>query len=163
MTAIDEEEPKFVRIEIEGLHHEKWYHLRTKFIRAVHKTLDTVIDHENSSTLRDEAKKFTAELLNYGKAKLQRAGLENEELMAQVDLLYSQGEKELAEARKLNAEAEALEIRNSIRRLKLSIGGMKALMIGETGKEEILFLKQMDQFLEILRDFEGDNNVRLQG
>ncbi|MBT1690080.1 hypothetical protein [Dawidia soli] len=163
MIDIDEEEPKFVRIEIEGLNAEKWYQLRTKFIRAIHKTLDTVIDHEHSSTLRDEAKKFTTELLNYGKAKLQRAGLENEELMAQVDLLYSQKEKELAEARKLHAEAEALEIRNNIRKLKLGIGGMKALMIGETGKEEILFLKQMDHFLEILRDFEGDNNVRLQG
>jgi hypothetical protein len=163
MIDTNEKGTKFLHIEFEGINNEKWYHLRTKFIRAVHKTLDTVIDHENSSTFRDEAKKFTTELLHYGKAKLQRAGLENEEIMAQVDLLYSQKEKELAEARKLNAEAEALEIRNNIRKLKLSIGGMKALMIGETGEEEILFLRQMDQFLELLRDFDGDTNMRRQG
>jgi hypothetical protein len=163
MIDTNEKGTKFLHIEFEGINNEKWYHLRTKFIRALHKTLDTVIDHENSSTFRDEAKKFTTELLHYGKSKLQRAGLENEEIMAQVDLLYSQKEKELAEARKLNAEAEALEIGNNIRKLKLSIGGMKALMIGETGEEEILFLRQMDQFLELLRDFDGDTNMRRQG
>jgi hypothetical protein len=147
---------KFIRIDLEGVDGEKWYHLRKKFVHAIHKTLDTVIDYDTGGTLRDEAKKFTTELLHYGKAKLQKAGLENNELMAQIDLLYSQKEKELAEARKLNAEAEALEIQNNIRKLKLSIGGMKALMMGEAGEEEILFLRQMDHFLEVLRDFEGN-------
>jgi hypothetical protein len=159
MTSTGKKEITSIRIESEGIDQEKWFHLRAKFIRAIHQTLDTVVDYENSSTLRDEARNFTTGLVKYGKAKLQKAGLENEEIMAQVDLLYSQKEKELAEARKLHAEAEALEIQNKIRKLKLGIGGLKALMMGDAGEEELSFLRQMDQFLETLRDFERNDNI----
>lgn len=149
---MSEKEKKVIKIEVEGEDKVLWKKLKPKLIEAMTKFLDVIIDNENDTTIREEAKKFTSALLDYGKQKLNKAGIDNEKTLAEIDLLYSQKEKEVAEARKIHAEADALEIENTIKRLKLSLIGVKLLMVGENGNEEAIFLKQVDEFLRAIEE-----------
>jgi hypothetical protein len=147
------EEKKYLKVDIAGKSPELWNSLREKMIKTIHMFLDTTIDTVDNRTIRDEAKEFTHALLKYGKDKLAKAGHENDKILAEVDLLYSQKERELAEARKLNAEAQKIEFDNAINRLKLSLKMTKVMLIGETGEESLIMLKSVNQFIDILDDF----------
>ena len=130
-----EKAQKFVKIELEGKDNNLWKNLQSKLIGVINNFLDSVIDHKNESTIREEAKKFTSALLDYGKNKLEKAGLDNEKIVAEVDLLYSQKEKQFAEARKLHAEADLIELQTNVKKLKIALSSMKLLMIGEANNE----------------------------
>lgn len=151
-----EKAQKFVKIELEGKDNNLWKNLQSKLIGVINNFLDSVIDHKNESTIREEAKKFTSALLDYGKNKLEKAGLDNEKIVAEVDLLYSQKEKQFAEARKLHAEADLIELQTNVKKLKIALSSMKLLMIGEANNEEIIFLKQIDVFLQTIKEIEGN-------
>lgn len=154
MDMDNNEKKKVLEVQVVGKNRELWGELRDKLMMAVTKTLDTVINHENNTSIRDEAKEFASALIDHAKAKLKRAGLENEKIIAEIDNLYVRREKELAETRKLNAEAKSIEIKNRIKSLKISLGGMKVLMIGQDGEEDLLFIKQIDAFLNVLNSME---------
>ncbi|MDN5200168.1 hypothetical protein QQ008_02320 [Fulvivirgaceae bacterium BMA10] len=123
-------------------------------IQVVKEFLDFTIDHENKSTIKDEARVFTTALLDYAKQKLAKPGIDNQKTLAEIEEIYARRQRELAEARKTNAEAEKIEFETSIRKLKVALGSAKVLLIGKQGGEEILFLKQIDNFLDVLKEFE---------
>lgn len=152
----DENKVEFIKVEVQGKDSLLWGNLQPKLMEAIHHFLDTVIDHKNDSTIREEAQKFTSALLDYGKQKLQKAGLENEKIIAEVNLMYSQREKEIAETRKLHAEAASIELNTSMKKLKLGLIGMKAMMIGNAGEEEFIFLKHIDEFISVIREIESE-------
>jgi len=147
------EKKQYLKVETAGKSPELWSNLKEKLLRAIHSFLDTTIDGVDNKTIREEAKVFSHALLKYGKDKLEKAGLENDKILAEVDFLYSQNEKELAEARKLNAEAQRIEFENAIRRLRLSLKMTKVMLISEPREEALIMVKNVDQFIEILDGF----------
>lgn len=154
---MDNQQKKYLKVDVSGQSEDLWSNMRVKLINTINKFLDTTIDSKNHSTIREEAKEFTSKLLKHAKDKLERAGLENEKIVAEIDSLYSARQREFAQTRKLNAEASEIELSVSIKKLKLSLGLTKAILIGEAKNEDIVFVKQIDSFIQILKDFEIQN------
>lgn len=148
---------KYLRVDVGGENDHLWAMLRHKLIEAISKLLDSEIDTSRHSTLRQEAEKFTSALLNYGKSKLLKPGIENEKTIAEIEQLYSLKQKNLAEIRKINAESEAIELATRIKKLKFIIDAAKIIMTGSDGKESLLFIKNIDNFLLALAAIEQDD------
>jgi len=147
---------KFIQIEIEGKDENLWAKMRSNLMKNIQSILDTTVDYRTNSSLKEEAQKFTSATLDFAKSKLNKAGFENEKIIAEVNQLITQREKEQAEARKTNAEAESIEIENKIKNLKLTLISYKFLLLGEQGEEEMLFLKNIDEFLAVIKVIEGN-------
>jgi hypothetical protein len=144
------EKQQFVHVDVTGKNAALWTSLRPKLIQALDDISDTVIDNERGMTVRDEMKTLTTALLDYAKANLARPGFDNETLEAEVRRLYGQLEIDRAEARKKQAEADVLEFNNKVKRLRLALGMAKALLIGDTTEEAVIFAEQIDAFLKEL-------------
>lgn len=149
-----EEDPKILEVDIEGKNKELWAKVKSKLIKSIDGMLDTVIDFKSNSTIRDEAEEFISELISYGKAKLRKAGLQNEQIIADIEYKFSQRQKEFSEARLNNAQASKIEFEIKIKQMELSLKLTRAMLIGEEGKEEIIFMKRIDGFLEALNSIE---------
>jgi hypothetical protein len=156
---MEDNKSEFIKVEVQGKDTSLWRTLQPKLIQTIHNFLNTVIDSERNTTIREEAKKFTSALLDYGKQKLEKAGLENDKIIAEVDLIYSQKEKEIAETRKIHAEADAIEFNTNIKKLRFSLLGIKVLMVGEKNEEELIFLKQVEEFISVIKEIEKENNL----
>ena len=68
--------------------------------------LDTIVDHKNQATVRDEALALIGEGIANIKERLKKTGLENEELAARAAKLLAEAEVNKAEAAKLRAETD---------------------------------------------------------
>lgn len=147
-------EDKYIKISVEGKSSKKWIALKEKFFDTIESLLETVIDSNTNSTLGDEINDFKSLLLDYGKNKLAKPGIDNAKTLAEIENLYSQKIKTIAEARKLNAEAEKIDFETKLRKLKLSITIMKALISREPGEESILISKEIDTILFALNRIE---------
>ena len=143
-------ENSYIEVTVKGNSNELWTRLRQKLFEAVNNLLDTVVDERSGNTLREEAKEFSSLLLKFAKDHLNRPGLENQKIMAEIECLYSAKHKTLAETRKIHAEAGSIELQNRINALKLSLGVSKMLMIGLTDEKSILFLNEIDSLLELI-------------
>jgi hypothetical protein len=143
-------EKQYLQVDIRGQDPVVWEKLRSKLMIAVEDLLNTVIDPQRGMTLEDEARQLTSAALEHVRARLAKAGLENEKIEAEVQRLYAQTQGDLAEARKKSAEAEAIEFATATKKLRVVLGGMKAMLIGEEGNEAIVFGRQIDEFLKIL-------------
>lgn len=141
-----------LRIDVVGKSPDTWSSLRSKLLAAIGKVLDSVIDPEHGTTVREEAKKFTSALLDHARARLAKAGLENEKIEAEVAKLYAECESISADARKKHAEAEATEFETAVKRLKLALELTKAMLIGEPGEEAIVFGNQVQALLGVLSE-----------
>src|SRR5687767_11262990 len=146
-----------LRVDVVGKSADLWARLRPKLLQAISQMLDTVIDLDRGSTVRDEAKKFTSALLRHAEARLEKPVLENEKIEAEVAEIYAKVETERAQARKINAEAEAQELRNCLTRLKLVLMLAKAAIAGDEGDESLLLLgSQLDVFVKSIDDLSSD-------
>lgn len=143
-----------LRIQVTGRSPDLWLRFRTKFIEAIDGLLDSVVDHDKGTTLREESRKFQSALLDLARARLARAGLENERIEAEIRKLYAQMENETAQARRVNAEADAIEFKTSLARLRLVLGAAKAMLMGEEGEESIILAKRLDAMLTEARRIE---------
>lgn len=148
---------KYIAIEIGGSKEHIWKRFRKKLVDNIDKLLDFEIDSEKGSTLREEAKKFTSALLNYGKSKLSAPGINNEKTLAEIEELYSKREKSLAEARKIHAEADLLEFSLRIQKLKTALKLAKVVL--PRGKRHAVFLKDIDLFLDVVRSIEEEKGI----
>lgn len=147
---MEKDKHDYIEVQVVGINKKTWSELKSKLSIAVSKALDTVINYEENTTVREEAKEFASAIIAHAKAKLKKAGVENQKLLAEIDLLYTQNEKERANTRKLNAEANEIEISNMVKSLIISLGGLRALSIGQEEPEDILFIKQIETFLGTL-------------
>lgn len=139
--------PKYLRVDVAGQDERLWTVLRHKLIIAINKLLDSEIDAVHHTTLKEEAQKFTSALLDYGKNKLLKPGIDNEKTIAEIEQLYSQKQKNLAEARKINAETDAIELATRIKKLRFIMETAKLIVTGNEGDESLLFIKNIDNFL----------------
>lgn len=136
-----------IRVDVTGNNQEPWRKLRSKLLDAFDRVVNTVVDSSSGATVRDEAMQLTTAAIENCKQKLQRAGLENDKIEAEVHRLYAERESVLASARKTNAEADALEFSNSVKRLQLMLTLSKAMVTGDQGQEAIIFSNQIDEMV----------------
>jgi hypothetical protein len=115
--------------------------LSGKLQAMMERLLDTVIDTEAQSTVRDEVNTLVAESLRNLKARLGRAGIENEEIAARTAKLLAEAETERSIAAKNRAEANAIEFATFVRKLQLLIEADRAISQQNT-----------DAFLRLLGD-----------
>jgi hypothetical protein len=108
---------------------------------ALETLLDSVVDHKSQMTLREEAQELLAQSIQHLKDRLNRPGLENEEIAARAAKLLAEAEASKAAAAKTQAEASEIELRLLARRIRLVIEAERAIAAGE-----------LDSFLAVLED-----------
>lgn len=81
--------------------------------------------------------------------------VEVEKLLAEVEHLYAQKQTEMAEARKINAEAESIEFDNKIKLLKFSLNIIKVF----TEQDDFVLFKKAQNILESLDKIEKGENL----
>ncbi len=109
--------------------------------KALETLLDSVVDQKSQATVRQEAQELLAQSIQHLKDRLNRPGLENEELAARAAKLLAEAEANKAAAAKTLAEANEIELRNLARRIRLVIEAERAMAAG-----------QLDNFLAVLED-----------
>jgi len=119
---------------------------------AISQLLDTVVDHQKGTTVRDEAHDMLRASIAQLKERLKRAGLENEEILARITKMLAEAEKERAFAKKTRIETEQLEFMNLIRKLRLVLEAQKLIAdeAHETNESERLY-----NFIRVLKEL-GD-------
>lgn len=107
--------------------------LRGRLQSALNRVLDAIVDPEENTSVREEARSVALEGLGYLKERLKKGGLENEKTLAEIRNILTQAEKTAT-------EADAQQIENAHRRmallakeLKLILGAQHFLQTGEPG------------------------------
>jgi len=149
---MDPSRSDFLRIDVRGKSAKLWKGIRQKLIGAIGRVLDSVIDVQQNTTVREESRRFTSALLEHARERLAKAGLENDKIEGEIYKLYAEREKALAEAHKTKVEGDNIAFELSVKQLRLALGATKAILIGEEGQEALLLGQQIDTFLEILRE-----------
>lgn len=103
--------------------------------------LDSVVDSQKQTTVREEAQTLITESLAHLKERLKKQGLENAEIEARVVKLLAEAEKEKAMAAKTRAESEKLEFATIVRKLRLLLEVQRAMEHD-----------RIDDFLDVLKE-----------
>lgn len=143
---------KILRVDVRGENTSLWSQLRPKLIARINEVLDSTLDHKRGTSFRDEAKQFTASMLEYARQRLQREGLENDRIEAEIAETYARRTSELAKAENTAADAEHKRQQTNLKELCIALGLTKAMLIGEEGEEAVVFGKQIECFLEVVKD-----------
>lgn len=107
----------------------------------IERLMDSMVDHENQRSLRDEAQAVFKESIDHIRAKLGRAGFENEEIAARATKLLAEAEATKATAAKTRAEADEIALRTLARKLAMLLEAEQAMARGE-----------MEGFLSVLKE-----------
>jgi hypothetical protein len=121
--------------------------LLPKLQTTIGRILDSVIDNEKGTTVKDEALDILKESIGHLKEQLRQKGLQNEEITARVSKLLAEAENQRASARKTRAESEQIEFMNTIRKLRLVLEA-QLIMISD---EEPTDTKQLKGLIEVLK------------
>lgn len=150
------EEPKkrILKVDLSGKDENLFKKLKGRLVDAVEKFLDSTIEFQTGTTVREETKKLTSLALNFAEEKLKKAGIENHKLLAEIEEKYSLAEKNKAEARKTIAESRRIEFEQSLKELALSLKLSKVLIIGKKGEEAMVLAKQIDAFLDAIEEIQ---------
>ena len=119
-----------------------------KLQTTIDRILDSVIDIETGTTVKDEALDILKESIYHLKEQLRHKGLQNEEITARVTKLLAEAENQRATARKTRAESEQLEFMNTIKKLRLVLEA-QLIMTSDENAEDAQRLKGL---VEVLKD-----------
>lgn len=108
---------------------------------ALEALLDSVVDHRSQAMVRQEAQELLTHSIRHLKDRLNRPGLENEEIAARAAKLLAEAEASKAVAARTQAEANEIELRTLTRRIRLVIAAEQAMAAGD-----------LDNFLGVLED-----------
>ena len=122
--------------------------LLPKLQTTIGRILESVVDTEKGTTVRDEALDILKESISHLKEKLRQKGLQNEEITARVSKLLSEAENQRASARKTRAESEQIEFLNTIRKLRLVLEA-QLIMASEEDYKDTQKLKELIEVLKI--------------
>lgn len=130
--------------------------LTPKIEQAIGTVLDSVIDKNHGTTVRQEAESLLTESLGHLQARLKKAGMQNEEIAARVTKMLAQAatEREIAEktrqeARKTGAEADQMELVTLTKKMRFVLAAQRFLTSGSEGD----FLTQrVDTLIETLEE-----------
>ena len=140
----------FFRIDVSGDSEELWKNLKHKSVQTVFEFLDSTVQSESDSLIKEEAAKLISELVAQAEQVPIKGDIDNERRTAEIDRLYSSKIKQLAETRKINAESDAIGLSVSLNKLKVSLGLAKTLLLDQADQREIMFIKKIDNFLDTL-------------
>ena len=87
------------------------------------------------------------------KEQLKQKGLQNEEIIARINKLFAEADKERAAARKTRAESDQLEFMNLVRKLRMVLEAQKLMNFIDDDHEEI---KKISTFIEALKEILKD-------
>ncbi len=127
--------------EAEEFHKE----LIPKLQTTIGRILDTVIDTEKGTTVKDEALDILKDSIMHLKEQLKQKGLQNEEITARITKILAEAENQRAIARKTRAESEQLEFMNTIRKLRLVLEAQLIMVVGKS-HESTQRLKELVEF-----------------
>jgi len=119
-----------------------------KLQTTIGRILDSVIDTEKGTTVRDEALDILKESISHLKEQLRQKGLQNEEITARVSKLLAEAENQRATARKARAESEQIEFMNTIQKLRLVLEAQLIMISDEAPKDT----NQLKGLIEVLKD-----------
>lgn len=117
--------------------------LATKLNVALGQVLDAIVDQEDNTTVRDEAKAIAAEGLKSIKDYLKQAGISNEKTLAEVQRIMAEAESIKVDAALKRTENQHRQLALLAKKLKLVI---QAQHYAETGS--------VDRLLVVLSDLE---------
>ncbi|HMG16304.1 MAG TPA: hypothetical protein VK590_12690 [Saprospiraceae bacterium] len=156
---MDDSVDRVIQVKNTGKDTALFKRMRKKLFIAFNKIMDATIDLDNNSTIRDEIPKITTLGLNYIKEKLKRPGIENEKYLAEIEEIYSNIDKNKADARKTNAESRQLEFDQRLKEFITIIKFSKAFCLGQENKESWIFTKEIEAFLEVVNEIEIQNKL----
>lgn len=122
--------------------------LLPKLQTTIGNILESVIDTEKGTTVKDEALDILKESINHLKEHLKQKGLQNEEITARVSKLLAEADNQPATARKTRAETEQIEFLNTIKRLRLVLEAQLIIASEEDPKDK----QKLKELIEVLRD-----------
>jgi hypothetical protein len=102
-----------------------------RLTEALAAVLDSVVDRNRLTTVRDEAQDLLSRSIDHLKDRLSRAGVENEELAARAAKLLAEAEVNKATAARTQAETDEIELRLLARKLQLVIEAERAMTSGD--------------------------------
>lgn len=129
---------------VTSLHSE----LLPKLQSTIGRILESVIDAEKGTTIKDEALDILKESISNLKQQLRQKGLQNEEITARVSKLLAEAENQRATARKTRAESEQIEFMNTIKKLRLVLEA-QLIMVSEGGHKD---KQKLIDLIEVLKD-----------
>jgi hypothetical protein len=122
--------------------------LLPKLQSTIGRILESVIDNEKGTTVKDEALDILKESISCLKEQLRQKGLQNEEITARVSKLLAEAENHRATARKTRAESEQIEFMNTIRKLRLILDAQLIMASEEDPKDR----QKLKELIEVLKD-----------
>lgn len=122
--------------------------LLTKLQTTIGRILESVVDIEKGTTVKDEALDILKESISHLKEQLRQKGLQNEEITARVSKLLAEAENQRATARKTRAESEQIEFMNTIRKLRLVLEAQLIMASDEDPKDK----QKLKELIEVLKD-----------
>jgi|GEM_PF-1879129 len=153
-------EHPYVRVDVRGQDPAKWAEHRPRFIRetipklleSMNKFLDTTLDYDEGTTIREEAKRFTSSMLDFAREKLRREGVEVAKIEAEISELYAKRLETIAHTQQLAAQAQEQRRATALKQLCATLALTRGMLIGETGEEALLFGRQIEEFLRIIKE-----------
>jgi hypothetical protein len=142
LVSVSETESRIPKVAL--LHGE----LLPKLQTTIGNILESVIDSEKGTTVKDEALDILKESINHLKEHLKQKGLQNEEITARVSKLLAEAENQRATARKTRAESEQIEFFNTIKKLRLVLEAQLIMASEELPKDK----QKLKELIEVLRD-----------
>lgn len=149
----DTEKKGILRIEVSGENDELWNKLKKKLFNVVDTFLDSTIDHNNGTTVKEESNIFISAILDHAKQRLAKSGLENEKIKAEIDNYYKRNAREMAETRKINAETNAIELDTARKKLIISLTVARSVIMTDAKNEDLVFARRIDGLLKALSEF----------
>jgi len=107
----------------------------------ISKLMDAIVDQEDQRSVRAEAMQVFQKSISHIKSRLDKAGFENEEIVARAAKLLADAEASKATAAKTRAEADEIALRTLANKLRLVLEAEQAMARGEM----LGFLKVLDQ------------------
>jgi hypothetical protein len=149
----------YLKVDIEGVDPQLWAKLKSRLTEMVIELLNYNINSKTDGNVKEEFSRITANVLEFANAKLEKASIENQKLLVEIQNILANRGKELAEARKLNAEADEIELKNIITRFKFAIGAAKVLASSSNDAKLLLFTKNFEELLYIFQENKADSKL----
>jgi hypothetical protein len=147
------------RVDVTGVAPQLWAKLQPKLIDAIQQLLETPVNSATGATVREEGREIASLAWEHVKERLRKDIIDNRKSEAEIAEIYERLEHERekenrtrAETRKLNAEAEAQELDNRMRKLRTILLLAQATLAGQPGEEMLLMGRHIDAYLKAIED-----------
>jgi hypothetical protein len=150
------EEKKYIEINLAGKDDELWKSTQAKFMKYLNHILDFELDPVSHATVKENLGNFTHDALDYFKSKLNAPGINNLKVQAEIEESYNRIEYQKQQTRALELDNQKREFDLRMHRIKTVLSLFKALSHKSADGEQLLFIKNLDNFLGTIESMRGD-------